>query len=99
MNEAFSKLVLICPLIFVIYRWVKDTLIKLFHTHMGRLGYKENSLNMSAPLFTNASSDVSFLKIGNKSRGFFCISLACLGRRAEASTSWLAQEVLREPRL
>lgn len=91
MNKAFSKLVLICLLISVMSRWVKDTLIKLSHTHMGRLGY------VSAPLFTNAGSDVSVLKIGNKSRGFFCVSLACLGRRAEASTSWLAQEVPREP--
>lgn len=99
MNEAFSKLVLICPLISVISRWVKDTLIKLSHTHMGRLGYKQNSLNVSAPLLTNAGSDVSSLKIGNKSRGFFCVSLACLGGRAEASTSWLAQEVPRESRL
>lgn len=97
MNEAFSKLGLIYPLISVVYRWVKDTLIKLSHSHMGRLGYKQNSLNVSAPLFTNAGSDVSFLKIGNKSCGFFCVSLACLGRRAEASTNWLAQEVSREP--
>lgn len=60
------------------------------------LGCKQNSLNVSTPLLTNVGSDVSLLKIGNKSRGFFCLPLACLGKRVEASTGWLAQEVPRE---
>lgn len=94
MNKAFSKLGLICPLVSVTHRWVKDTLIKLPRTHMGMLGCKQNSLNVSTPLFTNAGSDVSVLKIGNKSSlVVFCIPLACLGKRVEATIGWLVQEV------